>query len=92
MSRREYLAQRWRSILGLSVAGGMLCWARFLDPSAAEWLSGMYSAYWGLCIVASLASLALALQETTVIWRRLRPRPRLSLSKGRPIRSTQQGA
>jgi hypothetical protein len=72
MSHRVCLAQRWRSLLGLSIAGGMVFWLRFLDPGSVPWLSGAYTSYWGFCAVASLASIALALQETNALARQAR--------------------
>jgi hypothetical protein len=65
MSNRACLTQRWRSFLGLGIAGGMVLWTRFLGPSSVDWLSGVYTTYWGLCVIASLASITLALREMT---------------------------
>jgi len=50
----------------------MVFWLRFLDPISVPWLSRAYTSYWGLCAVASLASIALALQETKILARQAR--------------------
>jgi len=63
MSAQHYLERRWRGFLGLTIAGGMVAWGKFLDPVLLESLSSVYATYWVLCAVASLASIALALQE-----------------------------
>lgn len=69
MSGRDYVAQRWQSFLGLTIAGGMLVWGRFLDPCSATWLSGAYATYFILCVVATVTSIALAWQESMAAWR-----------------------
>ena len=49
----------------------MLVWGRFLHPGSVDWLSGLHAMYWVLCVFASLASIALALQETMTAGRQM---------------------
>jgi len=68
----DQLRQRWRSFVGLIIAGAMLVWGSFLNPGAIDWLSGIYATYWVLCVIASLSSIALVLQETLAMGRQMR--------------------